>query len=75
MCWHFRGIFRGVLSCRATEITSTMHLQAAYAISALINSSELKRDYIIPSVFDERVATAVASAVEQTARQEGLAHC
>ena len=71
----FPGIFRGVLNCRASAITSTMHLQAAHAIAALVNSSELHRDHIIPSVFDERVATAVASAVEQSARQEGLAHC
>lgn len=71
----FPGIFRGALNCRASQITSTMHLQAAYAIAALVNSSDLHRDHIIPSVFDERVAIAVASAVEQSARQEGLAHC
>lgn len=70
----FPGIFRGALNCRAGAITTTMHLQAAYAIAALVNSDELHRDHIIPSVFDERVATAVASAVEQAARQEGISH-
>jgi malate dehydrogenase (oxaloacetate-decarboxylating) len=71
----FPGIFRGALNCRAGAITTTMHLQAAYAIAALVGSDELHRDHIIPSVFDERVATAVASAVEQAARQEGISHC
>ncbi|NJK41313.1 MAG: NAD-dependent malic enzyme, partial [Acaryochloridaceae cyanobacterium SU_2_1] len=71
----FPGIFRGALNCRASAITTTMHLQAAYAIAALVSSDELHRDHIIPSVFDKRVATAVASAVEQAARQEGLSHC
>jgi len=52
-----------------------MHLQAAYAIAALVGSDELHHDHIIPSVFDERVATAVASAVEQAARQEGISQC
>ncbi|ABW28889.1 NAD-dependent malic enzyme [Acaryochloris marina] len=71
----FPGIFRGALNCRAAAITTTMHLQAAYAIAALVGSDELHHDHIIPSVFDERVATAVASAVEQAARQEGISHC
>ncbi|NJM68092.1 MAG: NAD-dependent malic enzyme [Acaryochloris sp. RU_4_1] len=71
----FPGIFRGALNCRAGAITTTMHLQAAYAIAALVGSDELHRDHIIPSVFDERVAIAVASAVEQAARQEGISHC
>ena len=69
----FPGIFRGALHCRASTITPTMHLQAAHAIAALVNAAELNREYIIPSVFDERVATAVASAVEQAAREEGIA--
>ncbi|NCJ06693.1 ACT domain-containing protein [Synechococcales cyanobacterium C] len=71
----FPGIFRGALHCRASTITATMHLQAANAIAALVNATELNREYIIPSVFDERVATAVASAVEQAAREEGIARC
>jgi malate dehydrogenase (oxaloacetate-decarboxylating) len=71
----FPGVFRGALNCRAEAITTTMHLQAALAIATLVGSDQLSRDYIIPSVFDSRVATAVASAVEQAARQEGISHC
>ncbi|WP_404784207.1 NAD-dependent malic enzyme [Altericista sp. CCNU0014] len=71
----FPGIFRGALHCRAATITATMHLEAAHAIAALVSPQELAADHIIPSVFDERVATAVAAAVEQAAREEGVAQC
>ena len=69
----FPGVFRGALDCRASTITTTMYLEAALAIANLINPSDLHREYIIPSVFDKRVATAVAAAVQQAARQEGIA--
>lgn len=71
----FPGIFKGALHCRAATITTTMHLEAAHAIAALVSPQELTADHIIPSVFDERVATAVAAAVEQAAREEGVAQC
>lgn len=69
----FPGVFRGAIDCRASAITTTMCLEAAYAIASLINPSDLDREYIIPSVFDKRVAIAVAAAVQQAARQEGIA--
>ncbi len=69
----FPGVFRGAIDCRASAITTTMYLEAAYAIASLINPSDLDREYIIPSVFDKRVALAVAAAVQQAARQEGIA--
>ena len=68
----FPGVFRGALNCRASGITSKMCLEAASAIASLISPEELKANYIIPSVFDQRVATAVAEAVEKTAREEGI---
>lgn len=69
----FPGVFRGALDCRASTITTTMYLEAAHAIASLVNSSDLNREHIVPSVFDERVATAVASAVQRAARSEGIA--
>ncbi|MBD2361538.1 ACT domain-containing protein [Anabaena minutissima FACHB-250] len=69
----FPGVFRGALDCRAQTITTTMYLQAAHAIAALVSPSELNREHIIPSVFDGRVVTAVAAAVQQAAREEGIA--
>jgi malate dehydrogenase (oxaloacetate-decarboxylating) len=69
----FPGIFRGALDVRATEISESMKLAAANAIAELIDDEELTESYIIPSPFDPRVAAAVARAVTDTARREGLA--
>jgi malate dehydrogenase (oxaloacetate-decarboxylating) len=69
----FPGVFRGALDCRASTFTINMYLEAAQAIAALIKTSDLSREYIIPSVFDERVATAVSAAVQRAARQDGVA--
>ena len=65
----FPGIFRGALNCRASSITSQMCLEAASAIASLISSEELNPNYIIPSVFDQRVVPAVAKAVENAVRK------
>ncbi|MEA5580632.1 malic enzyme-like NAD(P)-binding protein [Nodularia harveyana UHCC-0300] len=69
----FPGVFRGALDCRAQTITTNMYLEAASAIASLVKPSDLNREHIIPSVFDKRVAPAVAAAVQQAARQEGIA--
>ncbi|MBW4664116.1 MAG: NAD-dependent malic enzyme [Chroococcus sp. CMT-3BRIN-NPC107] len=69
----FPGVFRGALDCRASTITTTMYLEAAYAIASLVKPSDLNRQHIVPSVFDERVASAVSGAVQRAAREEGIA--
>lgn len=69
----FPGLFRGALDCRARAITDNMYLEAAKAIASLIAPANLDRESIIPSVFDPRVVTAVAAAVQQAARQDGVA--
>jgi malate dehydrogenase (oxaloacetate-decarboxylating) len=69
----FPGIFRGALDCRASGMTTSMFLEAAVAIAALVHPNDLNREMIIPSVFDERVAPAVSAAVQQAARQDGVA--
>ena len=57
----FPGIFRGALDSGARAITEEMKLAAAHAIAALVEHPTAER--IVPSVFDERVAPAVAAAV------------
>lgn len=71
----FPGVFRGTLDCRASSITTNMCLQAAQAIASLVSAAQLDKEHIIPSVFDERVAIAVAAAVGQAARQDGVSRC
>lgn len=69
----FPGVLRGALDCRAQAITTAMYLEAAHAIASLVRPSDLDPEHIIPSVFDRRVASAVASAVQQAAREAGIA--
>jgi malate dehydrogenase (oxaloacetate-decarboxylating) len=69
----FPGIFRGALDVRAREINEDMKLAAAEAMAAVIPDEERSEDYIIPSVFDERVAPAVAGAVAETGKATGMA--
>ncbi|QDT11574.1 NAD-dependent malic enzyme [Planctomycetes bacterium K23_9] len=67
----FPGLFRGLLNVRAREITEDMKLATAYAIANIITENELHPEYVIPSVFDRRVCTAVTDAVAKSAIQSG----
>jgi len=69
----FPGIFRGALACRAARINEEMKLAAANAIAGIISDTELHPEYIVPSVFDKRVAEAVAREVEAAAHNTGVA--
>lgn len=68
----FPGIFRGALDARSRDINYDMKVAAAYAIAELIAEDELNPEYIIPSPFDLRVATAVAGRVKEAAIQSGV---
>lgn len=64
----FPGIFRGLLDAGASRVTEEVELAAAHAIAEIVQYSELSPNYIIPTVFNAKVATAVAAAVEKVAR-------
>jgi len=70
----FPGLFRGVLDVRAREINEEMKLAAARAIAEVVSARELHEDYIVPSVFDRRVARNVAKAVARAASKTKVAH-
>jgi malate dehydrogenase (oxaloacetate-decarboxylating) len=59
----FPGVFRGLLDARATEVTTAMLLSAADALAGCVSDEQLNATYIVPSVFDPAVPTAVAAAV------------
>jgi malate dehydrogenase (oxaloacetate-decarboxylating) len=69
----FPGLFRGALDVRASAITREMELAAAHALAAVVEPENLEADYVIPSVFDRRVAPAVAAAVARAAEASGVA--
>ncbi len=65
----FPGLFRGALDSKSTKITESMKLATAKAIAYIIEDEELRRDYIIPSPFDKRVAKAVSKAVSDEVKR------
>ena len=69
----FPGIFRGALDVRASAITENMKIAAAHAIAGLVSEEELNAEYILPQAFDPRVKDAVAKAVAEAARKDGVA--
>ena len=69
----FPGIFRGALDCHSSDINEEMKMAAAVAIAETIDDSVVSPDYVIPSVFDDRVAPAVARAVAKAAIETGVA--
>ncbi|MFI0792209.1 NADP-dependent malic enzyme [Micromonospora rubida] len=68
----FPGVFRGALDARATRITEGMKVAAADAIAGVV-AETLTADAIVPSPLDPRVAPAVAAAVAEAARRDGVA--
>lgn len=69
----FPGIFKGALQVRASQINERMKLAAAYAIASVVKDNELSEDYIIPTVFNQKVVEAVSEAVAQAAVESGVA--
>src|SRR5262249_39676216 len=69
----FPGFFRGLLDCRASRVTDEMKIAAAQAIASIVSRSELHEEYIIPSVFNHKVAPAVAREVVKAAHKAGVA--
>jgi len=63
----FPGFFRGLLDAGSKEITTEMLLAAAYAIAECVSPAQLNASFIVPSVFDPKVAKRVAQAVERVA--------
>jgi malate dehydrogenase (oxaloacetate-decarboxylating) len=67
----FPGVFRGALDAGATRITEGMKIAAADAIASIV-ANELRREAIVPSPLDPRVAPAVAEAVAEAAVRDGV---
>ena len=68
----FPGIFKGALAVRASAVTEGMKVAAAQALAGVVGET-LAPECVVPSVFDPRVAPAVADAVAAAARSDGVA--
>jgi len=62
----FPGIFRGLLDANASKITDELLLAASNAIADCVSPEQLNASFIVPSVFDPHVVSAVAAAVKRS---------
>ncbi|MFI6286650.1 NAD-dependent malic enzyme [Streptomyces sp. NPDC051018] len=69
----FPGVFRGLLDAQSRTVNTEMMLAAASALAETVTEDELNPNYIIPSVFNDKVAGAVAGAVRNAAKAGGPA--
>lgn len=63
----FPGIFRGALDCKASTVNLEMKLAASKAIASVVRPDELNEQYVISSIFNEKVVEQVRLAVIQAA--------
>jgi malate dehydrogenase (oxaloacetate-decarboxylating) len=63
----FPGVFRGLLDAQSRTVTDDMLVAAARALAGVVSPAELGPHYIIPSVFNANVSSAVAAAVRDAA--------
>ena len=69
----FPGIVRGALNARASMVNDAMKLAAVQVIAGFVPDAELTADTILPNPLSPELAAAVAAAVEQAARESGVA--
>jgi malate dehydrogenase (oxaloacetate-decarboxylating) len=69
----FPGVFRGMLDAGAQAFTQEMAIAAAHAIADAVGPEKANASVIVPSVFDPRVAPAVAEAVRTVAKAASTA--
>lgn len=67
----FPGVFRGLLDAQSRAVNTDMMLAAATALADVVTGDELNPNYIVPSVFNDKVAGAVAGAVRTAAKAAG----
>lgn len=70
----FPGIFRGCLDVRASRVTEPMLVAAAHAIADVISPKELQPNYVVPAIFNSKLARLVGAAVSAAAHKSGVAH-
>ena len=62
----FPGVFRGLLDAGARDVDLQMEAAADQALADVVRPDQLNPSFIVPSVFDPDVTTAVAAAVRRS---------
>jgi malate dehydrogenase (oxaloacetate-decarboxylating) len=69
----FPGVFRGVLSVRATAITNEMAIAAAEELAKVAEEKGLSLDYILPSMVEWDAHARVSMATARAAIKQDIA--
>lgn len=64
----FPGLFKGALDSRVRQITTKMEIAACKALANIVKKEELSELYILPNIFNKKVARNVAKAVMKAAQ-------
>jgi len=64
----FPGIFKGALEARVKDITDDMKIAACKALARIIKKEDLTETYIVPNIFNKKVATYISKAVIKAAK-------
>jgi len=65
----FPGLFKGALEARVTQITDEMQIAACKALANIVKKEELKETYIIPNIFNKKIAKNISKAVIKVANK------
>ncbi|MCK4552433.1 MAG: NADP-dependent malic enzyme [Tenericutes bacterium] len=65
----FPGLMKGVLESRAKSITYDMKYTAMNALSSMVLDNELSENYILPSIFNEKVVGVIAKAIIKSTKK------
>jgi malate dehydrogenase (oxaloacetate-decarboxylating) len=63
----FPGLFKGALDSRVRQITKKMEIAACKALAKIVKKEELTETYIIPNIFNKKVAKNISRAVMKAA--------
>lgn len=64
----FPGLFKGALEAGVRQISDEMQIAACKALAGIIRKKDLHEEYIIPSIFNLKVANRIAKAVIKASR-------
>jgi malate dehydrogenase (oxaloacetate-decarboxylating) len=65
----FPGLFKGALEARVKDITDEIQIAACKALANIVKKEELKETYIIPNIFNKKIAKNISKAVMKVAKK------
>ncbi len=64
----YPGVFRGILDSGAKHITTSMKLNAAYALARIVKKPT--KNTILPNIFEKKIVNSIADAIKKSYKEE-----